>query len=164
MKNYYSLFLSMQKWSTWPAKAQKVKENWFKWLRLLVPGGVFQELLIYWDSPHSLQLGYAEEHLWIAMNIEADGLRKQKSTHCAMWKLRPNLDHKRLENQSCLKVSIQAKIFNGRLIIWHKQHEIRDPFFIVSVFQAAGEVMTAGMIFRHALGTNCTSFKHHSLL
>lgn len=96
-------------------------------------------------------------------NIEVDGLRKQKSIRCAMSKLRPNLDHKRLENQSCLKVSIQAKIFSGRLIIWRKQHEIRDPFFIVSVFQAAGGVMISGMIFRQALGTNCTSFKHHSL-
>lgn len=85
-------------------------------------------------------------------NIEADGLRKQRSTHCAMSKLRPNLDHKRLENQSCLKVSIQAKIFNGRLIIWHKQHEIRDPFFIVSVFQAAGGVMISGMIFSARFG------------
>lgn len=34
---------------------------------LLVPGRVFQELLIYWDFPHSLKLRYGEEHLWIAV-------------------------------------------------------------------------------------------------
>lgn len=71
MKNYYSLFLNMQKWSTWPDQSSKDERKLIQvtlnpaWL--LVPGGVFQGLLIYWDFPHSLQLTYGEEHLWIAM-------------------------------------------------------------------------------------------------
>lgn len=156
MKNYYSLFLNMQKWSTWPAKAQKMKENWFKWLwtrhGCWCQVGYFRDCWFTGIFPIHYNWGMEKSISELPWNIEADGLRKQRSTHCAMSKLRPNLDHKRLENQSCLKVSIQAKIFNGRLIIWHKQHEIRDPFFIVSVFQAAGGVMISGMIFSARFG------------
>ncbi len=55
---------------------------------------------------------------------------------------------------------------DGRVRIWHKEHESMDPSCLVSTVQAGvGGVMVWGILLAHfgALSTNWTLFKCHSL-
>ncbi len=55
---------------------------------------------------------------------------------------------------------------DGRVRIWHKEHESMDPSCLVSMVQAGGGGMMQGIISWHTLGPLCTnwaSFKPYSL-
>ncbi len=53
---------------------------------------------------------------------------------------------------------------DGRVRIWHKEHESMDPSCLVSTVQAGGGGVMCGWYFLDSLSTNWASFKSHNLL
>ncbi len=109
------------------------------------------------SNNHSLQPSYAEYHLWMhnTSNPEADGLQQQKTTPMSLLSAK---NRKRrlqfaqvhqnwtIEDWKNVAWSDESRFLlrhsDGRVKIWHKEHESMDPSCLVSTVQfGGGDVM-----------------------